>query len=263
MRESLRFEGKILNATVSKKGARWFVSFAIELPGDRYPSTIENQGVVGVDLGVRNLATLSTGQSIAGPKALRSSLRRLRLRSRQLSRKQKGSNNRKRAKAKLAKLHARISNIRQNSLHQLTSHLSQNFGVIGIENLNVKGMMKNRRLSKAVADMGFYEFCRQLKYKTEWRHGIVVVADMFFPSSKQCSACGQRIESLPLNVRSWRCEHCGVEHDRDVNAAMNLRDLAVSSTVSACGEESAGLGDTSLAKLASMKQEESIKPCHS
>ena len=180
--------------------------------------------------------------------------------SRSLSRKVKGSENRKKAKARPARLHARIGNIRTDALHQLTTSLTRRFHTIGIEDLNVRGMMANRHLSRSVADMGFFEFRRQLEYKAAQRGGVVVVvADRWFPSSKTCSCCGHKLETLPLSVREWTCPACGSIHDRDVNAAINLKNLAVSSMASACGEEGSGLGRKLKTKPASVKQESSTK----
>lgn len=257
MRESLRFAGKIMSATVSRVADRWFVSITVDTQDNSHRPKAENQGSVGVDVGVSALATFSTGESITGPKPHKSLLDRLRRLSRSLSRKQKGSNNRKKAKAKLARLHARIANIRTDALHQLTTNLTQRFHTIGIEDLNVRGMLRNRHLARSVADMGFFEFRRQLEYKAAIRGGQVVVADRFFASSKTCSDCGHKLEVLPLSVRQWTCPACGVVHDRDINAAVNLKNMAVSSTVSACGEEGSGLRRKTKAKPASVKQEAS------
>jgi len=259
MRETLRFTGKIMSATVSRVADRWFVSITVDAPDDLHPAKAENQGVVGVDLGVSALATLSTGEIITGPKAHKALLCRLQRLSRGLSRKGKGSENRKKAKVRLAKLHARIGNIRKDALHQLTTDLTRRFHTIGIEDLNVRGMVKNRRRSRAVSDMGFFEFRRQREYKAAQRGGMVVVADRWYPSSKTCSGCGNKLETLPLSARGWECSACGVVHDRDVNAAVNLKNLAVSSTVSACGEEGSGSGLVTRAKPASVKQESSSK----
>jgi putative transposase len=213
-----------------------------------------------VDLGVSALATLSTGETVIGPKPHKALLQRIKRLSRSLSRKVKGSNNRGKAKAKLARLHARIGFIRNNALHQLTTDLTRRFHTIGIEDLNVKGMMQNRHLSRAIADMSFFEFRRQLEYKAEMRGGQIVVADRFFASSKTCSACGHKLETLSMSVRQWTCPHCETEHDRDVNAAINLRNNAVSSTVSACGEEGAGRSRKTPVKPASTKQEPNSRP---
>jgi len=249
MREKLRFSGKILSATVSRVADRWFVSIAIDTP-EPLPQA-ENQGAVGVDLGVRTLAALSTGEKVVGPKAHKALLGRLRRLSRSLSRKVKGSANRKKAQMKLATLHARIANVRSDAHHQLTTDLTRRFSVIGIEDLNVRGMASNRSLSRAVSDMGFFEFRQQMEYKAARRGGEVFVADRWYPSSKTCSDCGHKVEELPLKVEQWPCPVCGVVHDRDINAAINSMVLAASSAASACGEsEQSGL---------SLKQESSTE----
>ena len=258
MRESLRFAGKIMSATISRVADRWFVSITVDTE-DPPKSRAENQGAVGVDLGVAALATLSTGETITGPKPHKALLDRLRRLSRSLSRKQKGSSNRRKAKAKLARLHARIANIRSDALHKLTTEITRRFHTIGIEDLNVRGMAKNRHLARSIADMGFFEFRRQLEYKATMRGGVVAVADRWFASSKTCSACGSVQEAMPLSVRQWICPDCGTRHDRDLNAAINLKNMAVSSTVSACGEEGAGRARKSTVKPASMKQEASSR----
>jgi putative transposase len=262
MRETLRFSGKILSATISRTADQWFASITVDTASNHLPRA-ENQGVVGVDLGVSALATLSTGEKVAGAKPHKALLSRLKRLSRSLSRKVKGSANRHKAKHKLARLHAKIANIRQDSLHQLTTDLTRRFHTIGIEDLNVSGMVKNRHLSRAISDMGFFEFRRQLEYKAAMRGGVVVVADRFFASSKTCSACGEKAEKLPLSIRSWECSTCGASHDRDVNAAINLANYAsaalsshaVSSTVAACGGEGSGLGRKPKTKPAPVKQE--------
>lgn len=255
MRETLRFTGKIMSATVSRVADCWFVSLTVDTPDTSHLPPAENQGAEGVDLGVAALATLSTGETIPGPKAHKALLGRVQRLSRSLSRKQKGSCNRKKAQRKLARLHARIANIRSHALHTLTTDLTRRFHTLGIEDLNVRGMLKNRALARSVADMSFFEFRRQLAYKAAMRGVRVVVADRWFASSKMCSACGHALETLPLSVREWACPVCGVRHDRDVNAAINLKNMAVSSTVSACGEEGAGRARKNAVKPASVKQE--------
>jgi len=260
MRETLRFAGKIMSATVSRVADKWFVSIVVDTPDDSHLPQAENQGAVGVDLGVSALATLSTGETITGPKPHKALLARLQRLSRSLSRKVKGSANRKKAKGKLARLHARIASIRGNALHKLSTDLTRRFHTIGIEDLNVSGMVKNRHLARSIADMGFFEFRRQLEYKAAMRGGQVQVADRFFASSKTCSGCAHKLESLPLAVREWTCPACGANHDRDVNAAINLKNMAVSSTVAACGEEGAGRARKSAVKPASVKQEVSFVP---
>ncbi|WP_414039404.1 RNA-guided endonuclease InsQ/TnpB family protein [Acidithiobacillus sp. M4-SHS-6] len=284
MRESLRFAGKIMSATVSRVADKWFVSITVdtEEPPKR---RAENQGAVGVDLGVTALATLSTGEKVVGPKPHKALLKRQKRLSRSLSRKHlaakakaglshrqpipKGmrlpvSENAKKARARLSRLHARIANIRSDSLHKLTSDLARRFHTIGIEDLNVRGMLKNRRLARSIADMSFFEFRRQLEYKAGRRGGMVVVADRWFPSSKTCSVCGTIQEKMPLAVRQWTCPDCGTSHDRDVNAARNLLALglaalsgptASSAECEVCGEEGAGSGRKTGVEPASVKQE--------
>ncbi|BCJ87488.1 RNA-guided endonuclease InsQ/TnpB family protein [Effusibacillus dendaii] len=234
MREALRFSGKIMSATISRKAGKWFVSITVDT--EDVPPMSESQAIVGVDLGINRLATLSDGTMVTGAKPHKTLLKRLRRLSRSLSRKQKGSKNRAKAKQKLAKLHVRIANIRHDELHKLTTNLASQYGVIVIEDLNVKGMMTNHRLARAVGDMGFHEFRRQLEYKTAMRGGRVIVADRWFASSKACSDCGTKEEDMPLSIREWTCPECGTHHDRDLNAARNLMKLAVSSTATACGE---------------------------
>jgi putative transposase len=258
MREALRFPGRIISASISRVAGHWYASITVDTPDLHLPPA-ENHGAVGVDLGITALATLSTGERFPGPKALRTLLERLRCLSRALSRKVKGSRNRVKARLKLAKLHARIANIRRDSLHQLSTSITRRFHTIGIEDLNVKGMLANGRLARAIVDMGWSELRRQLGYKSVWRGSQVVVADRWYPSSKTCSGCGYRLKALDLGTRQWTCPGCGIRHDRDVNAAINLKNMAVSSTVSACGGEGAGLAYKREAKPSPMKQESSSK----
>ncbi|WP_313741729.1 RNA-guided endonuclease TnpB family protein [Pseudomonas sp.] len=239
MRESLRYTGRIVSATVSRTAGHWYASISIDTSDAQLPPA-ENGGAVGIDFGVTHLATLSTGEKVSGPKALQTLLDRLRRLSRALSRKVKCSCNRKKAKAKLARLHARIANVRANGLHQLSANITRRFHTIGIEDLHVTGMLGNRCLSRAIADMGFAELRRQLVYKAARRGCQVIVIDRWYPSSKTCSCCRYKLAVLSLDVRQWTCPGCATHHDRDVNAAINLRNMAVSSTVSACGGEGAG-----------------------
>ena len=240
MCESLRLSGRIVSASIERVADRWYASIVVDTIASFLPPA-ENQGAVGADLGVTTLATLSTGETFAGPKALRSLLARVKRLARSLSRKVKGSRNYAKAKIKLARLHARIADIRRDGLHKLTTAITRRYQIIGIENLNVKGMLGNHCLARSIADMGFGELRRQLEYKAAWRGGQVVVVDRWYPSSKTCSCCGHRLDVLDLQVRQWRCPDCGVLHDRDVNAAINLRNMAVSFIVAACGGEGSGL----------------------
>lgn len=240
MRERLRLAGRIVSICISRTADHWYASIIVDTLDERPLPPSENQGAVGLDLGVNNLATLSTGEIFAGSKVMRHGKRRLRRLSRSLSRKQKGSRNRAKARRKLARQHARMANIRANDLHQLTTSVTRRYHTIGIEDLNVKGMLRNRCLSRAIADMGFGELRRQLEYKTAWRGGAIVVVDRWYPSSKMCSCCGGKIKTLSLAQRHWDCPACGARHDRDINAAINLRNMAVSSTVAVCGGEGSG-----------------------
>lgn len=229
------------SVTISRTADRWYISFRIEVEQVNTPKTID---VVGVDLGIKALATLSTGEVFTGAKSYRKLEAKL-SRMQWLNRhKQVGSANWKKAQARIARLHQRIASIRKDTLHKLTTYLAKNHGMVVIEDLNVSGMMANRKLAKAVQNMGFYEFRRQLEYKTKLYGSSLVVADRWMPSSKTCSNCKVKKEVLSLSERVFNCEHCGFSLDRDLNAAINLKN-AVSHTVSACGLDSA---DTSRMK---------------
>ena len=225
MKEGLRLQGKIMSATISTRGEKWFVSINVEL-SEAIQSLPKTKQSIGLDLGITHLATLSDGTKIQAPKPLKTQLKKLRRLNKSLSRKQKGSNNRAKAKAKLSRLYYRISNIRKDFLHKLTTELVRKFDVICLEDLNVQGMLKNRRLSRAIQDLGFYELKRQLIYKANQFGKTVKSVERFFPSSKTCSCCGFKLEKLSLSVRKWRCEKCGAEHDRDVNASINILNFA-------------------------------------
>ena len=225
MKEGLRLQGKIMSATVSTRGERRFVSINIELSEAIQPLSKTKQSV-GLDLGVTHLAILSDGTKIQAPKPLKTQLKKLIRLSRGLSRKQKGSNNRKKAKTKLSRLYYRVSNIRKDFLHKLTTELVRKFDVICLEDLNVQGMLRNRKLSRAIQDLGFYELKRQLIYKANQFGKTVKSVERFFPSSKTCSCCGFKLEKLSLSVRKWTCEKCGEEHDRDINASINILNFA-------------------------------------
>ena len=237
------------SVTISRTAERWFISFKIEV----LPTvTTKKVSVVGIDLGINHLATLSTGEVFEGAKSyklLSGKLARLQYLNR---RKEKGSANWKKANIKIAKIHRRIANIRLDTLHKITTYIAKNHGVIGIEDLNVSGMMANQKLVKAIADMGFSEFRSQLEYKCQLYGSQLVVVDRFFPSSKKCSNCGVVKESLSLSERVFKCVACDFVCDRDFNASINL-ELAVSSTVTASRLDSA---DTSR-----WKEEENASDC--
>jgi len=223
---------RILSATVSRTAQRWFVSFTVEVERTA-PATHARPGsAIGVDLGVKTLLTgvdeAGTVVTVDGPKALRSSLRRLRRASRAHSRKARGSANRRKHAARLARVHARVASARIDALHKATTMLARQYETVVAEDLNVAGMTRNRRLARAVSDQGFGQARRMLAYKTAWSGGQLVVAGRFYPSSKTCSACGWRKPSLTLAERTFTCEACGLVLDRDVNAARNLLGLAAS-----------------------------------
>lgn len=220
MREELRFTGKITSATVSRTADKWFISISVNTH-DKY-QPVESQDSVGVDLGVKTLATLSNEETFHGPKPLKKLEKRLKRFCRSLSRKKLGSKNREKARKKLARLHYRISCIRKDALHKLTYYLTKKFKRIALEDLNVKGLMQNRKLAKAIADMGFYEFKRQLEYKSLLKFGELGFVDRFFPSSKLCSQCQNKKEDLKLSDRLYHCKKCGIKIDRDLNAAKNI-----------------------------------------
>lgn len=223
MREALRFSGKVISANVSRVANKWFVSLNVELV--QAPKSCDSQVGVGVDLGVKNLATLSNCETYEAPKPLKQFLKKLKRMQGSLSRRVKGSHNRHKLRLKIASLHAKITNIRKDSLHKLTTYLTDNFAGIVIEDLNVKGMLSNHKLSRAIADIGFYEFRRQLEYKSKLKGNYLLIAKRWFPSSKTCSNCGQKKEVLKLSERVYHCSACGHEQDRDLNAAINLKNL--------------------------------------
>ncbi|WP_410472564.1 RNA-guided endonuclease InsQ/TnpB family protein [Faucicola mancuniensis] len=227
MREKLRHTGKILSAKIFKQGGKWFVSVAVELQDIIKPQPKTGKQV-GIDLGITDLATLSNGEKVQAPKPLKAKLNKLKRLSKSLSRKQKDSKNREKAKTKLSRLHFKISNIRKDFLHKLTTSLVKSYDVICLENLNVKGMAKNRKLSRAINDLGFYEFKRQLIYKANQWGKTIKELDRFYPSSKTCSCCGFIMDkaNLTLAVRYWTCPNCQTLHDRDINAAMNILNHA-------------------------------------
>jgi putative transposase len=227
--------GHILSATVRRRADHWFVSVTVE---EEIPDTEPIHGLaVGVDLGVKILATLSDGTLFVNPRALGRRLRRLKQFHRRLSKKKKGSKNREKAKMRLARMYLRVFNIRQDTLHKLTTRLAKSHSRVVIEDLCVSGMLKSRKLARAIADVGFYEFRRQLEYKCQWYGSQLVVAPRIYPSSKMCSRCGHRKSDLSLSEREYACRQCGLKIDRDLNAALNLVAASWSETENACGED--------------------------
>lgn len=225
---------KILRATVSERAGRWFVSLQVE--EERPDPKTKDGNALGIDVGVTHLMTLSDGTVFENPKALSASLQRLARAQRTLSRRQKGSANRRKAASRVARLYYRVACIRKDAIHQATSTvIAKQPTTIVLETLNVAGMMKNRHLARALADASLYEIQRQLEYKAKWAGIKLVKADRWFPSSKTCSACGAVKDLLGLGERSYVCTECGSVLDRDFNAAINLRNMAASSAVTACG----------------------------
>jgi len=240
MTESVRFPGKIKNVSISEQGGHWFASFQIELSEDYvYPHRCETQAVVGIDLGLNAQLTLSsetTEKKLSNPKFYRRYERKLKKAHRALSRKKKGSRNREKARSRLNETYACLGDLRLDHLHQMTTKVVRQFLWIGVEDLAVANMMKNHSLARALADASFGEIRRQLQYKTEWAGSHLVVASRFYPSSKLCSVCGYKHNTLKLSDRAWTCPNCGTRLDRDGNAAQNLESVARGSrdTLNAC-----------------------------
>jgi putative transposase len=223
--------------TISRTADGWFLAFPHE---QTYEPTVKQHSDVGVDLGVKELATLSTGVVFPNPKHYKTNLEKLRRISRKFSRKKKGSNNRHKAKIQLAKHHAKVANLRKNTLHQITTFLCKNHAKIVVEDLNVSGMLANHKLAQVIADCGFHEFKRQLEYKAKKFGCEIIIASRWYPSSKTCSNCGH-VQAMPLKERIYNCESCDYSIDRDLNAAINL---------SQCGLGVSPSGATGVSRLA-------------
>ena len=214
-------DAKIVNLTISRDtSGRYFVSILVET--DIKPLR-KTKAEVGIDVGVKTLATTSEGERLENPRPLVRREKRLKRLQRRLSRKVKGGDNRKKARQKVARLHAKISDTRKDALQKFTTKIIRENQAIFVEGLNVVGMAKNHNLAKHIADAAFGEIFRELEYKAEWYGRTYLPLDRFFPSSKLCSSCGHLLDELPLSVREWDCPVCGVRHDRDKNAAMNIK----------------------------------------
>ena len=248
MTEELRFHGKIMSAVISYRAGWWFVSIAVEV---EHETANHSGGTVGIDLGIKTLATLSGGEKFENQKHYRKSLGRIQGLSKGLSRKVEGSQNWWKNTKKLAKAHYRVACQRQDALHKMSTHVARTYALIGLENLNTKGMLANHCLAQAVSDASFFEVKRQLLYKAEQYGGYVQLVDRWFPSSKTCSGCSWINDDLTLAERVFICHDCGLVIDRDLNAAINIRKealrlitdvpvVASSERKIACGAGSAG-----------------------
>ena len=223
--------------TISKdRAGRYFVSMLCEF--ETKPMPVSNK-TVGIDLGLNNLFITSDGKKSGNPGHTKRYEQKLAYLQRDLAKKQKDSNNRAKAKLKVARLHAKIADCRMDATHKASRKLINENQVVCVEPLNVKGMIKNPKLAKHIADANWGEFVRQLQYKAEWAGRTVVQIDRFFPSSKRCSSCGFIHESLQLSVREWRCPECKTHHDRDINAAINIKTAGLAGL--ACGATGTGM----------------------
>jgi putative transposase len=237
-----RGTARIRSATISSRAGRWFVSFSVEIARND-PAPARPEEAVGVDLGVKSLAVLSSGEVIANPKHLEIAQRELRRLQRQAARRcgpdkrsqREPSNRWHKTKARIAKLHARVASARRDGLHKLTTHLVRTFGTIVVEDLNVSGMMANRRLARRIAGAGMAELRCQIEYKAAWAGVRVLVANRWFASSKTCSGCGVVKAKLRLSERTYHCDQCGLVLDRDLNAARNLAGLVEATSSPSCG----------------------------
>jgi len=242
IRWSRELPGEPSTVTVSRDSAgRYFVSCLCEFEPSKLPVT---SNMTGIDLGLKDLFITDKGERVGNPRHTAKYAARLAKAQRRLSKKKLGSANRAKARQKVAKLHAKISDCRQDNLHKLSRRLINENQVICVESLKVKNMIRNPKLSKAIADAGWGEFVRQLAYKAGWAGRQLSAIDQWYPSSKRCSGCGHVVDSLPLQVRAWRCPECAAEHDRDINAAVNIK--AAGLAVLALGENVSGMGQVSV-----------------
>ncbi len=213
---------KILKATVSERAGYWFVSIQVE---EEIPDPVPREDkTIGIDLGIKSIAVISDGKTFDNPKTLKEYEKKLATLQRELSRRTKGGSNYNKTKQKIAKLHYKIASIRNTNLHEISKYAvdKTKASTIVMEDLNVKGMMSNRHLSKALSDVAISELKRQVQYKAEWNGVEFVLADRWFASSKTCSGCGSKKEKLKLSERTYVCTECGLVIDRDLNAALNL-----------------------------------------
>ena len=227
MAQEIRFPGKITSVTIGKDNNKWYASFSVEVDETyKYPHTCENQAVCGIDMGLTNLMIVSDGTVFSNPKYLKQHERKLKRLQKSLSRKKKGSNRREKAKRLLSRQQEKVKNLRRDYQHKCTSGLVRKYKYLGLETLNVKGLLKNHNLAKGIQDAGWGEIRRQFTYKTLLSGSCIILADQFYPSSKLCSVCGKKNQNLVLGITDWVCSSCKITHDRDLNAAYNLKNLA-------------------------------------
>lgn len=231
---SLPSEPSSCAVTLDPSG-RYHISFVVQLDPEELP---RSDSTVGVDLGLTHFAILSNGEKIENPKFLGRDLKRLALAQRDLARKKKGSNNRAKARKRVARIHAKIADKRKDFLHKLSTRLIRENQAIAVETLSVKNMLKNKNLSRAISDAGWGMFVEMLEYKSDWYGRDLVKIDRWFPSTKTCSNCSRVAETIPLSTREWICDGCKMSHDRDINAAINIK---IAAGLAVCGEASAGL----------------------
>ena len=231
-------EGKIKTVTVSlNKSGQYFAAILFEDGKDK-PEANTNGKAIGIDLGINHFAITSDGSKFDNPRWINKHERNLKIKQQQLSRKQKGSNNRNKSRKKVARVHNKIANCRSDFHHKLSCRIVNENQVICVENLAVFNMVKNHKLSKAISQVGWGQFCTMLKYKAENEGKIYQDVDRFFPSSKTCNVCLNQVDSLPLEVRQWDCKNCGTKNiDRDVNAAKNIRDEGLRILTSGTGDK--------------------------
>jgi putative transposase len=233
--ESLRFNGRIISGTVSREADRWFLSINVEIENYKKPKISDNK--IGIDLGLTNTIVTSDNQVFQAPKPLKKYQKLLKIRQRSLSRKKKGSKNRLKEIKKVQKAHIKIKNIRSDWQHKITTKLCRENQTICLEDLSVAGMMRGN-LAKSLSDVGLGEIRRMIKYKSEIYGCDLKIIDRWYPSTKTCSNCGHKKDTIALSERVFKCDHCGFQIDRDLNAAKNI--LAVGLTVMDCGQKSSG-----------------------
>ena len=226
-KQDRKFDGQIKTVTVSlNPDGKYYASVLVD--DGRELAQLSTEGkAIGIDLGLTHFCITSNGSKFDNPRHTTKYARNLKKKQQSLARKQKSSKNRYKAKSKVSKVHSKIRRVREDFLHKLSRKIVNENQVIAVENLNVKGMVRNHNLAKAISDCGWGQFCTMLKYKSEWSGKTYIEVDRFFASSKTCSVCLNRVDSLSLNIRDWTCSQCNTHHDRDVNAAINIRNEAL------------------------------------